>query len=117
MLIIIILIIRSLPRLGESGELGGGGFGDGRDKSRSKDSLVISGSPGFRFEPIQHEHDLCERVVINVSGLRFETQLRTLAIFPDTLLGDPARRIRSVQFNLIYQSAQLNINMVEMTIA
>ncbi|XP_033621845.1 potassium voltage-gated channel subfamily A member 5, partial [Fukomys damarensis] len=34
------------------------------------------------------------RVVINVSGLRFETQLRTLALFPDTLLGDPAKRLR-----------------------
>lgn len=29
-----------------------------------------------------------------VSGLRFETQLRTLNQFPDTLLGDPHRRIR-----------------------
>lgn len=31
---------------------------------------------------------------LQVSGLRFETQLRTLNQFPDTLLGDPARRIR-----------------------
>lgn len=31
---------------------------------------------------------------MQVSGLRFETQLRTLNQFPDTLLGDPARRIR-----------------------
>nr|XP_018912093.1 PREDICTED: potassium voltage-gated channel protein Shaker isoform X1 [Bemisia tabaci] len=46
------------------------------------------------FEPIPHDHDFCERVVINVSGLRFETQLRTLNQFPETLLGDPARRIR-----------------------
>ncbi|XP_034935760.1 potassium voltage-gated channel protein Shaker isoform X2 [Chelonus insularis] len=46
------------------------------------------------FEPIPHDHDFCGRVVINVSGLRFETQLRTLNQFPDTLLGDPARRIR-----------------------
>ncbi|XP_034255867.1 potassium voltage-gated channel protein Shaker isoform X3 [Thrips palmi] len=46
------------------------------------------------FEPIPHDHDYCERVVINVSGLRFETQLRTLNQFPDTLLGDPSRRIR-----------------------
>ncbi|KAL7289216.1 hypothetical protein TKK_0017155 [Trichogramma kaykai] len=46
------------------------------------------------FEPIPHDHDFCERVVINVSGLRFETQLRTLNQFPDTLLGDPSRRIR-----------------------
>lgn len=29
-----------------------------------------------------------------VSGLRFETQLRTLNQFPDTLLGDPSRRLR-----------------------
>ncbi|XP_054856805.1 potassium voltage-gated channel subfamily A member 6-like [Eublepharis macularius] len=35
-----------------------------------------------------------ERLVINISGLRFETQLRTLAAFPDTLLGDPGRRVR-----------------------
>ncbi|XP_013773947.2 potassium voltage-gated channel protein Shaker isoform X1 [Limulus polyphemus] len=46
------------------------------------------------FEPIPHDHDYCERVVVNVSGLRFETQLRTLNQFPDTLLGDPTRRIR-----------------------
>jgi BTB/POZ domain len=31
---------------------------------------------------------------LQVSGLRFETQLRTLNQFPDTLLGDPDRRIR-----------------------
>ncbi|RVE74206.1 hypothetical protein OJAV_G00019790 [Oryzias javanicus] len=36
----------------------------------------------------------CERVVINVSGLKFETQLKTLTQFPDTLLGDPDKRIR-----------------------
>ena len=35
-----------------------------------------------------------ERVVINVSGLRFETQLKTLNQFPDTLLGDSLRRSR-----------------------
>uniref|UniRef100_A0A1I8HSK7 BTB_2 domain-containing protein n=1 Tax=Macrostomum lignano TaxID=282301 RepID=A0A1I8HSK7_9PLAT len=36
----------------------------------------------------------CERVVINVSGLRFETQLKTLAQFPESLLGDPLKRNR-----------------------
>ncbi|XP_072129145.1 potassium voltage-gated channel subfamily A member 1-like [Mobula birostris] len=41
-----------------------------------------------------HHHECCERVVINVSGLRFETQIKTLRQFPDTLLGDPQRRIR-----------------------
>nr|7WF3_J Chain J, Potassium voltage-gated channel subfamily A member 3 [Homo sapiens]7WF3_N Chain N, Potassium voltage-gated channel subfamily A member 3 [Homo sapiens]7WF3_O Chain O, Potassium voltage-gated channel subfamily A member 3 [Homo sapiens]7WF3_P Chain P, Potassium voltage-gated channel subfamily A member 3 [Homo sapiens]7WF4_J Chain J, Potassium voltage-gated channel subfamily A member 3 [Homo sapiens]7WF4_N Chain N, Potassium voltage-gated channel subfamily A member 3 [Homo sapiens]7WF len=39
--------------------------------------------------------DCCgERVVINISGLRFETQLKTLCQFPETLLGDPKRRMR-----------------------
>nr|XP_032833979.1 potassium voltage-gated channel subfamily A member 1-like [Petromyzon marinus] len=41
-----------------------------------------------------HHHEGCERVLVNVSGLRFETQLRTLANFPDTLLGDAERRSR-----------------------
>ncbi|XP_022241010.1 potassium voltage-gated channel protein Shaker isoform X2 [Limulus polyphemus] len=78
---------RSLPKLtGEDhctdgeGLLGRLGFGQ----------LNCSGN----FEPIPHDHDYCERVVVNVSGLRFETQLRTLNQFPDTLLGDPTRRIR-----------------------
>ncbi|XP_061437087.1 LOW QUALITY PROTEIN: potassium voltage-gated channel subfamily A member 1-like [Lethenteron reissneri] len=43
-------------------------------------------------EPLTHES--CERVVVNVSGLRFETQLKTLGRFPDTLLGDPGKRWR-----------------------
>ncbi|KAM6904806.1 potassium voltage-gated channel subfamily A member 7 [Xenentodon cancila] len=37
---------------------------------------------------------LTERMAINVSGMRYETQLRTLAQFPDSLLGDPQRRLR-----------------------
>ncbi|XP_061749548.1 potassium voltage-gated channel subfamily A member 3-like [Nerophis ophidion] len=41
-----------------------------------------------------HQPGGCERVVINISGLRFETQLRTFNLFPDTLLGDPGRRMR-----------------------
>ncbi|XP_036361480.1 potassium voltage-gated channel subfamily A member 1 isoform X3 [Octopus bimaculoides] len=35
-----------------------------------------------------------DRVIINVSGLRFETQTRTLSQFPDTLLGNPKKRNR-----------------------
>ncbi|XP_066457682.1 potassium voltage-gated channel subfamily A member 10-like [Eleutherodactylus coqui] len=34
-----------------------------------------------------------QRVFINIAGLRYETQLKTLSEFPDTLLGDPAKRI------------------------
>ncbi|CAJ1076372.1 potassium voltage-gated channel subfamily A member 7 [Xyrichtys novacula] len=37
---------------------------------------------------------LTERLAINVSGMRYETQLRTLAQFPNSLLGDPKRRLR-----------------------
>ncbi|XP_006013184.1 potassium voltage-gated channel subfamily A member 1-like [Latimeria chalumnae] len=35
-----------------------------------------------------------EKVIINIAGLRFETQLCTLNQFPDTLLGDPDKRMR-----------------------
>ncbi|KAM4598308.1 potassium voltage-gated channel subfamily A member 7 [Polymixia lowei] len=37
---------------------------------------------------------LTERLAINVSGMRYETQIRTLGQFPDSLLGDPQRRLR-----------------------
>ncbi|TRY92207.1 hypothetical protein DNTS_023518 [Danionella cerebrum] len=40
------------------------------------------------------EHENNERVLINIAGLRFETQLGTLNQFPDTLLGDPDKRIK-----------------------
>ncbi|XP_078496652.1 potassium voltage-gated channel subfamily A member 10 [Lissotriton helveticus] len=35
-----------------------------------------------------------QRVIINIAGLRFETQLKTLNEFPDTLLGDPHKRMQ-----------------------
>ncbi|KAJ7998739.1 hypothetical protein DPEC_G00208000 [Dallia pectoralis] len=35
-----------------------------------------------------------QKVVINISGMMFETQVKTLSQFPDTLLGDPAKRMR-----------------------
>ncbi|XP_019061203.1 potassium voltage-gated channel subfamily A member 1 [Fukomys damarensis] len=59
-----------------------------------------SAAPGHPQEgsyPRQADHDdheCCERVVINISGLRFETQLKTLAQFPNTLLGNPKKRMR-----------------------
>ncbi|XP_056137735.1 potassium voltage-gated channel subfamily A member 6a [Lampris incognitus] len=40
------------------------------------------------------DQECSERVVINISGLRFETQLKTLSRFPSTLLGDPRKRMR-----------------------
>ncbi|XP_060046224.1 potassium voltage-gated channel subfamily A member 1 isoform X4 [Erinaceus europaeus] len=59
-----------------------------------------SAAPGHPQEgssprPAEHDdHECCERVVINISGLRFETQLKTLAQFPNTLLGNPKKRMR-----------------------
>nr|XP_019934958.1 PREDICTED: shaker-related potassium channel tsha2-like [Paralichthys olivaceus] len=44
------------------------------------------------LEPADQE--CSERVFINISGLRFETQLKTLSRFPATLLGDPRKRMR-----------------------
>uniref|UniRef100_A0A3B4XSS5 Potassium voltage-gated channel, shaker-related subfamily, member 7 n=1 Tax=Seriola lalandi dorsalis TaxID=1841481 RepID=A0A3B4XSS5_SERLL len=46
------------------------------------------------LEPHQSGWALTERLAINVSGMRYETQLSTLAQFPDSLLGDPQRRLR-----------------------
>ena len=47
-------------------------------------------------EVLADDHDCatsgCQRVIVNVSGQRHETQLRTLARFPNTLLGDPTKR-------------------------
>nr|DBA30493.1 TPA: hypothetical protein GDO54_006461 [Pyxicephalus adspersus] len=40
------------------------------------------------------DHESNQRVIINIAGLRFETQLSTLNQFPDTLLGDPEKRMR-----------------------
>ncbi|XP_034388883.1 potassium voltage-gated channel subfamily A member 2 [Cyclopterus lumpus] len=45
------------------------------------------------YDP-EADYECCERVVINISGLRFETQLKTLSQFPETLLGDPKKRMR-----------------------
>ncbi|KAJ8261640.1 hypothetical protein GJAV_G00156610 [Gymnothorax javanicus] len=45
-------------------------------------------------DPERADQDCCERVVINISGLRFETQLKTLSQFPATLLGNPRKRMR-----------------------
>ncbi|XP_029945432.1 potassium voltage-gated channel subfamily A member 7 [Salarias fasciatus] len=56
--------------------------GEGKERRRQNRRLWRSGWA------------LTERLAINVSGMRYETQLRTLAQFPDSLLGDPRRRLR-----------------------
>ncbi|XP_012696847.1 potassium voltage-gated channel subfamily A member 2 [Clupea harengus] len=40
------------------------------------------------------DNDSNERVFINIAGLRYETQMGTLNQFPDSLLGDPGKRIK-----------------------
>ena len=78
----------------------------GQHRSNNNTSVVNSRSfPKFQDDDTHHHHQedgsgaggdygCSERVVINVSGLRFETQLKTLNQFPETLLGDPQRRNR-----------------------
>ncbi|XP_038667134.1 potassium voltage-gated channel subfamily A member 3-like [Scyliorhinus canicula] len=58
------------------------------------ESVVLTALSQDNCEPEEPGQECCERAFINISGLRFETQLRTLAQFPDTLLGDPRKRMR-----------------------
>jgi potassium voltage-gated channel Shaker-related subfamily A protein 10 len=48
-------------------------------------------SPGPEPVVLKEGH---QRVTINIAGLRFETQLRTLKQFPETLLGDREKRMQ-----------------------
>lgn len=71
----------------------------GSHQRYSKSSLGVTPEekPGKdECQILADDHDCaasgCERVIVNVSGQRYETQLRTLARFPDTLLGDPSKR-------------------------
>ncbi|XP_068121661.1 potassium voltage-gated channel subfamily A member 2 [Hyperolius riggenbachi] len=57
------------------------------------EASALPGHPQDSYDP-EPDHECCERVVINISGLRFETQLKTLSQFPETLLGDPKKRMR-----------------------
>ena len=45
-------------------------------------------------EPLVFNNKRHHRAIINVSGLRFETQMKTLDRFPNTLLGNPGKRVR-----------------------
>uniref|UniRef100_A0A665WF62 Potassium voltage-gated channel subfamily A member 4 n=1 Tax=Echeneis naucrates TaxID=173247 RepID=A0A665WF62_ECHNA len=85
---------------GEEGEEEEGGRGSQRssflcDMDDEEETVSITDRrPQSGYENVYSECGCCERVVINVSGLKFETQLKTLTQFPDTLLGDPDKRIR-----------------------
>ena len=48
-----------------------------------------------RYSDAKSSEDQQEsRIVLNVGGILYETYENTLAVFPDTLLGDPDRRIK-----------------------
>nr|QQY02469.1 potassium voltage-gated channel protein Shaker 1 [Cryptocotyle lingua] len=54
-------------------------------------TLVSVRRPSQRYEKKHAVDKSNERVVLNISGLRFETQLSTLQKFPNTLLGNPIK--------------------------
>ncbi|OON18919.1 K+ channel tetramerization domain protein, partial [Opisthorchis viverrini] len=54
-------------------------------------TLFPAGQTLQRYEKKQMVEKGNERVVLNISGLRFETQLSTLRKFPNTLLGNPIK--------------------------
>ncbi|XP_038856604.1 potassium voltage-gated channel subfamily A member 1-like [Salvelinus namaycush] len=58
------------------------------------ETAAVTGHPQDAYPPDHEDHDCCERVVINIAGMRFETQLKTLSQFPETLLGNPKKRMR-----------------------
>ncbi|XP_043569524.1 potassium voltage-gated channel subfamily A member 1-like [Chiloscyllium plagiosum] len=58
------------------------------------ESVVLTALSQGHRDPEELGQECCERAFINISGLRFETQLRTLAQFPNTLLGNPRKRMR-----------------------
>ncbi|XP_015246614.1 PREDICTED: potassium voltage-gated channel subfamily A member 4 [Cyprinodon variegatus] len=84
----------------EGGEAAGGGRGSKRSSflcnmdDEEETVSITDRRPQSGYENVYSDCGCCERVVINVSGLKFETQLKTLTQFPDTLLGDPDKRIR-----------------------
>ena len=55
-----------------------------------------AGDVEVQDEELCESHDCalvgCQRIIINVSGQKYETQLRTLNRYPETLLGDPLKR-------------------------
>lgn len=64
--------------------------------SQENHEETVGVAPSLRDAPELDaaEQECSERVIINISGLRFETQLKTLSRFPTTLLGDPRKRMR-----------------------
>lgn len=68
-------------------------------REMSQDESAEPAPPCHELCDAERADQECERVTINISGLRFETQLKTLERFPNTLLGDPSKRIRFFDLN------------------
>ncbi|XP_068673269.1 potassium voltage-gated channel subfamily A member 2-like isoform X1 [Montipora foliosa] len=62
-------------------------------KNNRHDPVVLS-CVKPQFQVTAPSEPTGERFVINVSGLKFETHVQTLEQFPETLLGNPAKRLK-----------------------
>lgn len=60
-----------------------------RSFPRLPDDVITEPEPGTG-----NVYECQERIIINVSGMRYETQLKTLTQFPDSLLGNAQKRDR-----------------------
>lgn len=72
---------------------------ENKEADEEEKSLLEKPDPTKEFVDTSHLADghnctqeECQRVTINVSGMKFETQLRTLNRLPNTLLGDKSKR-------------------------
>jgi hypothetical protein len=63
--------------------------------SRKKISLSSLKSLHFSYRLTDTDEELTSDIVtLNVGGMRYQTRERVLARFPNTLLGNPAKRYR-----------------------
>lgn len=80
----------------EGGKTGNKTAEDEDERTKNKNNQLEKEPSKRKTRPCQWRNGcaLSERIAINVSGMRYETHLRTLSQFPDSLLGDPKRRLR-----------------------
>ena len=64
------------------------------NEKQEKDQLITDLEDLAPSSGTEEDIDCADRIVINLSGLRFETYLKTFSQFPNTLLGDASRRNR-----------------------
>ncbi|KAJ8249579.1 hypothetical protein COCON_G00227950 [Conger conger] len=67
------------------------------------ETVALSALSQDVYDPERADQECCERVVINISGLRFETQLKTLAQFPATFPGGRLRRPVNVPVDIFME--------------